>query len=235
MYGIIQIVTLSLALSCVRSHVIWEAPNELHPVHGLYVKPSKDGTTGDLYVAATEENGVKTQWLTDQPINFLPAATTLVPKTAPLPAKSSLSKTTQEDKIAPQKRAIITSPALKYAYALPISGLPGENVAPYPYAIPTTPSSEELVPPCSTGIPAAPYPFQYFYPQMLAAIANAMKSYKENDSKEENPVVSAPLPYWPQGYGYPYQYVFVDPNAWAQSQPRAEPLDASNSDSGESA
>ncbi|CAH2241232.1 uncharacterized protein LOC120624393 [Pararge aegeria] len=231
MYKVIHIVVFSLAALSARSQVIWEPPAELHPVHGLYVKPSSDGTTGDLYVAATEENGIKSQWLTDQPINFLPAATNLQPKTVPL--TSSPTKTSPRgDKITNQKRAIITSPAVKYAYTLPGA----ENLVPYPYAAPTNPPSEgSVTPPCSKDIPAQPYPFQYFYPQMMSAITNVMKSYKESESTEENTPIAAPTPYWPQAYGYPYQYVFIDPNTWAQSQTNPLPSEAPSSGSSETA
>lgn len=233
MYGILEVLIFAAAFSCCRSHAIWEAPGELHPVHGLYVKPSSDGTTGDLYVAATEENGVQTQWLTDQPVNFLSAATSLQPKTVPL--TSSLTKT-QEDKTTNQKRAILTSPAVKYAYALPVAGAEG-NVATYPYAIPTaavaTPAEGSVIPPCSADIPVQPYPYQYFYPHMMSAIASAVNSYKDSESNEEKTPLAAPTPYWPQAYGYPYQYVFVDPNAWAQSQ--ANPSEGASSSSSEGA
>ncbi|XP_034840178.1 uncharacterized protein [Maniola hyperantus] len=238
------VVILSLALVCVRSHVIWEAPNELHPVHGLYVKPSMDGTTGDLYVAATEENGRKSEWLTDQPVNFHTlAATVLKPKTVPL---SATETSLQEDKITTQKRAVITSPTMKYAYAhaidntayaLPISGVEG-NVGSYPYAIPASVPSEASIPPCSPNIPAQMgqlYPFQYVYPQMMSAIASAMSAYKGKEDSEEKTPIATPTPYWPQAYGYPYQYVFIDPNTWAQSQTSASPLEAQSSNSSETA
>ncbi|XP_045785875.1 uncharacterized protein LOC123881222 [Maniola jurtina] len=246
MYETVEVVLIfSLTLSCVQSHVMWEAPNELHPVHGLYVKPSMDGTTGDLYVAATEENGRKSEWLTDQPVNFLaPAATVLQPKTVPL---SATKTTLQEDKTNTQKRAIITSPAMKYAYPhgidktaypQPIPVAVEGNVGLYPYAVPTIAPSEASIPPCSPNMPsqmAQPYPFQYFYPQMMSAIASAMNACKGNEDGEEKTPIAAPTPYWPQAYGYPYQYVYVDPNTWAQTQTSATPLEAQSSSSSETA
>ncbi|CAH4037282.1 unnamed protein product [Pieris brassicae] len=176
----------------VQCGVVWETPSNLQPVHGLYVKPSVDGTTGDLYVAATEDNGVNSQWLTDQPINFLASAS----ENHQLP----LSFTSRDsDEVPPQKRAVLTTP-IQFAQALPTET--EKSV----YHVPT---SDEKSTPCAHP---APYysPFQYFYPQMLSAIANA---YTQKEGNQE--AVKAQPTAWPHAYAYPFQYVMFDPRVWA--------------------
>lgn len=204
----------------------WTGPNQLQPVHGLYVKPSSDGTTGDLYVAASEDSGTKAQWLTDQPVNFLPssAPTTQAGQAIPVvyptyPAQDESSNT--------QKRAIITSPpvaAVQYAYALPFNPAEGAQL-PYPYTIPTS-STPETSPPTQCEKTAVPYnPFQFFYPHMMQAYANAKNVLKESgmsDEKASSVIPQASL--WPNSYSYPQypMYVMVDPSTWAHHSQSAQ-------------
>ncbi|CAH2086262.1 unnamed protein product [Euphydryas editha] len=217
------VLLFSFYLNWVQCHVLWETPNALQPVHGLFVKPSIDGTTGDLYVAATEDNGVKSQWLTDTPVNFLPTSTQNQPKAIPVSYTSSVTKTSSpnEETITNQKQAVITSPTVRYAYAIPVPGGEGNFFAPYPYTIPATTAGEGTnIPYCSSESTPQNYsPFQYFYPPMMSAIANAMNAFKEGDTEggSQNITPHSP-PYWPHTYGYPYQYIMVDPKAWSQSQ-----------------
>ncbi|XP_045491513.1 uncharacterized protein LOC123691254 [Colias croceus] len=214
MSRLIGTILISLLITCASSHVAWETPNSLQPVHGLYVMPSDDGTTGDLYVAATEENGSKSQWLTDQPVNFLAAATES--QAVPLPLTSGLTTSPLEEKLNTQKRAVLATPPIKYAYALSTTGSEGNTVLPYPYTAPSAAKTEESnLPPCAT---ATQYysPFQYFYPQMMSAIANAFNAHnKENSASEEGKTSNVPTAVWPHTYAYPFQYVMVDPSAWA--------------------
>lgn len=237
---------LALAFNLARGHSdYWRTPNHLQPVHGLYIKPSTDGTTGDLYVAATEENGVKAQWLTDQPVNFVqtPAAQHMAQHTTqhatlPLSYLSSLTAAAlphDESIVMTQKRAVITSPAIKYAYALPVPGSPEGSAVPYPYALPSAPSitatSSETSTECSdnpnTSLAYPQYPY-FYYPQMMAAFAHAMSSaLKEVGAGDETlsstaqPAQSSAM--WPYSYPYPMQYVMMDPNAWARSLTAAAP------------
>ncbi|XP_072943574.1 uncharacterized protein [Epargyreus clarus] len=225
--GITKCLFLSLTVSRIRGHLP-RVTNQLYPVQGLFVKPSVDGTTGDLYVAATEDHGVDTHWLTDQPVNFLPtaAATSTKPTTVPVSFSSSFSKTSSphEESVMTQKRAIITSPQLKYTYALPSSE--GSPIPPYPYVAVPVASTDGSAPPCSSeGTPALPSypqfsPFHYFYPQMMAAMANAMTAVNDGDNEKGFNPPAAP-PFWPHAYSYPYQYVMVDPTLWAQAQASA--------------
>ncbi|CAH0721811.1 unnamed protein product, partial [Brenthis ino] len=209
---------------CVQCHFLLETSKHLQPVHGLYVKPSSDGTTGDLYVAASEDDGVKSQWITDQPINFLSSASEHQPsKTHPITLTTTLTKNSSpnEETITSQKRAVITSPVVKYAYALPVPGADGNLLAPYPYVTPTVTASSEgsNISPCPTEIPTQAYS-PYFYPYMLSALANAINSLKDVENSDENTptIASQASPYWPHTYTYPYQYVMVDPKAWLQNQ-----------------
>ncbi|XP_013145985.1 PREDICTED: uncharacterized protein LOC106109128 [Papilio polytes] len=191
--------SFSLVYSTKSDAANFIVPKQLTPVHGLFVKPSEDGTTGDLYVAASEDSGVDSQWLTEHPINFLPASTQA-------------------------QKTVVTSPPVKYAYALPIPGMPDtKGFSPYPfglYAPHNYKAAEEsqcqlegLMPP--TSLPAYPYPF--YYPHMMAALTATLNPHKE----EENDGASRdalPIPqHWP-GYAYPYQYIVLDPAAWAQTQ-----------------
>lgn len=242
-------VVLVLALNFAHGHVaFWNTPNHLHPVRELYVKPSVDGITGDLYVAATEENGANTQWLTDQPINFLP---TVAAQQAPVPISyaSSLTATAlphDESVVTTQKRAVLTSPAIKYTYALPAPGAPDANAVPYPYgAIPapqpiqTTDGNRECVDVPANHVYPQYSPYHFYYPQMLSAFANALNAFsKETGHNEDSNSSAAPqtAPMWP--YSYPVQYVMVDPTKWAQGQvasvpPQATPAAASASSGSE--
>lgn len=219
-FGLVLITALGLA----KGHVAyWNTPNKLQPVHGLYVKPSVDGTTGDLYVAATEESGSKSQWLTDQPINFLPAAT------QPIAYASNIAL---PEEVNPQKRAVISSP-LQYTYAYPVPGHTGDtNSLQYPYTLPTSavttvPSETPL--PVNKDAPGSPalsqyQPFQYLYPQMLSAYADLLNAFKDTNGVTEETSNTATTqttqtpPVWPPTYAYPVQYVMVDPSMWAQNQ-----------------
>ncbi|XP_030027213.1 uncharacterized protein LOC115445172 [Manduca sexta] len=237
MSKIISLFTCICLAAAVESHVAhWNTPNQLHPVHGLFVKPSSDGTTGDLYVAATEDTGVKSQWLTDQPVNFLPTAAASQSHQSALPVP--FTGYPHEESFN-QKRAVV-NPPVQYAYALPVpSGSESGAVAPYPYALPTaamTSSSSESSTSTCTMDPAKAniqqYPFQYFYPQMMSAYANALSILKDAGLSDDtaSSVMSQTSPMWPP-YGYP-MYVMVDPSAWAQSQatPSSSTTSTTNSD-----
>lgn len=214
----LKVVVIALSLTCVRGH-----PYQLHPVQGLYVKPSVDGTTGDLYVAATEDNGVKTQWLTDQPINFLPAQTAAMPVSY-TSSFSTASLPHDEAVVSTQKRAVVTSPAFKYTYALP--GSSDSSAFAYPYSALTSAISSatategtETAEPVAASYPQ--YPFQYYYPQMMTAFANAMSVLKDAGVSDETAGSVMSQAMWPPSYTYPVQYVMVDPAAWAASQAAA--------------
>ncbi|XP_014370213.2 uncharacterized protein LOC106720145 [Papilio machaon] len=202
-------------------------PKQLTPVHGLFVKPSEDGITGDLYVAASEDSGVDSQWLTEHPINFLPASTQAQAASAPVTFTSSLttSSSPHEKTVTNKKKTVVTSPPVKYAYALPIPGAPDMNgFSPYPFGLyaPHNYKAEEsqcqmegLTPP--TSLPSYPYPF--YYPHMMAALAGALNSHKEGENDGASRT-ALPVPHhWPGTYAYPYQYIMLDPAAWSsQSQ-----------------
>lgn len=234
----LRVLVLALAFNLAKGHsAYWRTPNHLHPVHGLYIKPSTDGTTGDLYVAATEENGVKAKWLTDHPVNFLPTPAAQHPA-LPISYLSDLTAAAfPHDKsvAATQKRAIITSPAIKYTYALPVPGSSEGSTVPYPYALPsapvTTATTSESSTECSdnplTSVAYQHYP-SFYYTQMMAAFAHAMNNAlkdagatDETGTSTAQAVQSAAM--WPYAYPYPVQYVMMDPNAWAQSQTAAAP------------
>lgn len=214
--GFTQALVLTVVLSAAKSHVAsWKTSNQLHPVHEIFVKPSSDGTTGDLYIAATEESGVNT-WLTDQPVNFLPqTAQASIPVAYTFPTSPATEESTT------QKRAVI-SPPVQYAYALPVASSDGVS---YSYTVPTqTPSTTEstpaTAPPCESKT-AIPYsPFQFFYPQLMSAYANAKTILKESGMSDEKAASVLPQasPMWPSTYAYPTMYVMVDPSTWAQSQ-----------------
>lgn len=229
---------IALAFNLARGHVpYWRTPNHLQQVHGLYIKPSTDGTTGDLYVAATEESGAKAQWLTDQPVNFLPTPSG---QHGPLPMSYLSSMTAaalpQDESVArTQKRAVLTSPAIKYAYALPMTGTPEGSVVPYPYAMPSAPtitatSSESSTECCDNTNTSALHPGYAFlyYQQMMAAVAHAMSSaLKEAGATDETSKSTAQgaqsATTWPFSLPYPVQYVIMDPKAWAQNQTTPSP------------
>ncbi|XP_053625219.1 uncharacterized protein LOC128683527 [Plodia interpunctella] len=211
------------ALAFAKGHVAYRnLPNKLQPVHGLYVKPSVDGTTGDLYVAATEDNGVKSQWLTDQPVGFLPTAHQSV---------GYNPNALTDDAINTQKRAVVNAP-LQYAYAYPIPGHTEGKSLPYPYSIPTPAPTQantdvtQLNPDVAVNAGVPQYqPLQYFYPQMMSAYADLLNAFKEQatavasaaGANEESSTAIPQTPsVWP--YAYPFQYVMVDPSMWVQSQ-----------------
>lgn len=221
----------SLVITCVSGYPNLWHNNQLTPVHGLYVKPSTDGITGDLFVAATEENGVKSQWAADKPINFLPVAPTVQPQATAIPVAYPSLYTTQHDESANQKRAVmpsaIPSAPVQYAYAMPVpSGTQAEGtqVASYPYAY-TIPATPTETPKCehqttTSQYPSYQFPFQVFYPQMMSAYTNAMSILKDAGLSEDSAstVMSQAAPMWsPASYAYP-MYVMVDPNAWNQNQ-----------------
>lgn len=217
-------VVAALVVTCVSGYPnIWHG-NQLTPVHGLYVKPSSDGTTGDLFVAATEENGVKSQWAVDKPVNFLPVSATTQPQTSGIPV--AYAYPTTHDENATQKRAVIPSAPVQYAYAMPVQSgtqAEGSQVATYPYAY-TIPSTSTETPKCEHQATAAQYPYQFpfqmFYPQMMSAYTNAMSILKDAGLTEESAstVMSQAAPTWsPASYAYP-MYVMVDPNTWNQNQ-----------------
>ncbi|KAJ8722565.1 hypothetical protein PYW07_003745 [Mythimna separata] len=223
-------VVAALVVTCVSGYPnLWHS-NQLTPVHGLYVKPSSDGTTGDLFVAATEENGVKSQWAADKPINFL--SVTAQPQATAVPVAYPSLYPTQHDESATQKRSVMPSAVpnapVQYAYAMPVPSTTqteGNQVASYPYAyaIPSTSTATET-PKCEHQAAASPYPYQFpfqmFYPQMTSAYTNAMSILKDAGLSEESAstVMSQAAPTWaPASYAYP-MYVMVDPNAWTQNQ-----------------
>lgn len=233
-----KVLVLALAFNLAKGHsAYWRTPNHLHTVRELYIKPSTDGTTGDLYVAATEDNGVKAQWLTDQPLNFLPppAAQHAALPISYLSSLTAAALPHEESASMPQKRAVITSPAIKYTYALPVPGSPEGSTVPYPYTLPSAPlataTSSESSTECSDSpITSMAYPHypSYYYPQMMAAFAHAMNNaLKEAGAKNEAGTSAAQAVHsaamWPYAYPYPVQYVMMDPNAWAQSQTTAAP------------
>lgn len=224
-----HIVFILILATSAKGHVTtWSKNNNhLHPVHRLFVKPSDDGTTGDLYVAATEENGVKTEWLTDQPVNFLPAATAN-PHLSPIPFSYASSFSTAHDESPTQKRAVV-NPPMQYAYGLPYPSSSGDGViTPYPYTWPPIASSNPPTKtensnktPCSLDPAKANVPqyspFQLFYPQMMAAYANAIGVLKEAGLNEEtaNSVMSQSSLWSP--YAYP-MYIVIDPSTWPDIQ-----------------
>ncbi|CAG4988779.1 unnamed protein product [Parnassius apollo] len=196
----------------------------------FFVKPSEDGITGDLYVAATEDNGITSEWLTDQPINFLskPSASQSQAASMPVTYTSSLttSSSPHEETVTTKKRAVFTSPAVKYAYALPVPGpTDGNSFNPYPYAYyapsfskPGEESQCRLENVASPATGVHPYPYPYYYPHMMTALSAAMNALKEGD-EDSSANVSQPAQHgWPTAYTYPYQYIMVDPATWALSQ-----------------
>lgn len=211
---------LIVIYSCVQGHVTQRNdPNQLHPVHGLYIKPSVDGSTGDLYVAATEEDGVKSQWLTDASVNFLPATAASQKHETAFPSPFAASYP-HEETVNKKKQA---GAPVQYAYAVPMTTAPNEGTSPYPYALPVSafPSqaSESLIPcldPAKANIPQYS-PFHFFYPQMMSAYTKSMSILKEAGVNEDtaNSVMPTP-PMW-SPYSYP-MYVMMDPSTWTKSQ-----------------
>ncbi|KAJ8725777.1 hypothetical protein PYW08_003960 [Mythimna loreyi] len=225
-------IVAALVATCVSGYPNLWHNNQLTPVHGLYVKPSSDGTTGDLFVAATEENGVKSQWAADKPVNFLTVAATAQPQAAAMPAAYPSLYSTQHDESATHKRSVMPSAVpnapVQYAYAMPVqSGTQAEGgqvaTYPYAYAIPSTTSTATETPKCEHQAAASPYPyqlpFQMFYPQMMSAYTNAMSILKDAGMSEESAstVMSQAAPTWSPTYAYP-MYVMVDPNTWNKNQ-----------------
>lgn len=231
MNGLKSAVVLVLAVIQVRGHLVWNDP-ELQPVQGLYVKPSSDGISGDLYVAATEDNGVQSQWLTEQPVNFLRAPSQHQHSAIPhFASNNDLSG--DETLIATQKRAVINDQAANYYNQH--SGTPETAYAPYNYAgipsakteaLPATESSQVQAAPTPAAIPQYS-PYHYMYPHMMyAAYANAVKAYQDagkgkEDSSINNKITPFPTAMWPTTSYYPMQYLMMDPTAWAKSQATA--------------
>ncbi|XP_050667935.1 uncharacterized protein LOC126967490 [Leptidea sinapis] len=215
-------------------NVIWETPENLQPVHGLFVKPSSDGTTGDLFVAATEDSGIKSQWLSEQPINFLSAAAQTLPNTAPVftGSISSLSSP-QEESVTTQKRAVLTSPTVKYTYNLPIATEEDDLVKNPIVTSSLSPSTaEETEGSCAASPAVQQYsPYHYIYPHMLSTIVNTLNAYKEPGKTDDNKVATVQTPFWPQAYAYPFQYVVVDPSTWTTSSTTATSSSASGKES----
>ncbi|CAH0406388.1 unnamed protein product [Chilo suppressalis] len=210
------LLTISTALAVSNGHVaITKTPNELHPVHELYVKPSADGTTGDLYVAATEESGSKTQWLTDQPVHFLP-----------MQSQPAIPTSYAEESLNTKRAIVNPQPQQQYPYALPATGRSEANTVPsYPYALPVpspTPATETKTEgPITTAAAIPQYnPYQYFYPQIMAAYANMLSVLKDAGMSDESAAsaLTQGSSMWPHSYTYPVQYVMVDPSMWAQAQ-----------------
>ncbi|XP_063620417.1 uncharacterized protein LOC134792905 [Cydia splendana] len=216
---------LALAFASARGHLAWPG-GDFQAVQGLYIKPSGDGTTGDLYVAATEDNGVSSQWLTDQPVNFLAAGSHPQPTAHPLFSALSSNALPLEESTT-QKRSAITGPAAKYAY-----GLPAESgYSSYSYAGIQSPKSEAVPatkPEASTiasGSAVPQYPYNYLYPHMVqAAYSSALKVLKDagvgSEDANNNAVAPYPTSYWPASY-YPMHYIMMDPTAWAKKHAAA--------------
>ncbi|CAH1645965.1 unnamed protein product [Spodoptera littoralis] len=221
-----------LLLTCVSGHPnIWQT-DVLAPVHGFYVKPSADGTKGDLFVAATEENGVKSQWALDQPISILPVPTQ--PQAASVPVAYSPVYATAHEESSPQKRSALTTPTpsapVQYAYAMPVSSsTPVETTGtavsyPYAYTMTATATASET-PKCEHQTNTVQYPYQFpyhmFYPHMMmSAYTNAMSILKDAGFSEDsaNSVMAHASPMWsPTSYAYP-MYVMIDPKPCAQDE-----------------
>lgn len=229
-----------LVVTCVSGYPnIWHS-NQLTPVHGLYVKPSSDGTTGDLFVAATEESGAKSQWAVDKPINFLPVSATAQPQATAMPMAYASGYPTTHDESATQKRTVMPSPVpsapVQYAYAMPVPSTTqgeGGQVASYPYAyqISSSPTETTKCEQANTSQYPYQFPFQLFYPQMTSAYTNAMSILKDAGLSEDSAstVMLQAAPMWaPASYAYP-MYVMVDPNAWNQNQATTTQTPASTS------
>lgn len=213
---------VALAFTLVAGYPnLWNG-NHLSPVHGIYVQPSTNGITGDLLVAATEENGVKTQWAVDQPINFIPV-TTATQQAGAVAVPYAQNCQTSQDENSTQKRAVVSNP-VQYAYALPVpTGKQGENTpVAYAYPIAAATAATTETPKCEHGN-ALHYPYQFpyqlFYPQLMTAYSNAMSILKDVGLSEDSAsaVMAQATPTWPSSYAYP-MYVMVDPNTWNQNQ-----------------
>ncbi|XP_068629661.1 uncharacterized protein [Battus philenor] len=211
---VLAAIILAFYLSVIKA-ANFDLHNQLTPVHGLFVRPSEDGVTGDLYVAASEDNDVNSQWLAEHPINFLPSTQT---QAASVPIKYTKSLTStispNEETITTQKRAVIKSNPIKYAYALPVPG-PADASAFNPYAFgfygANIPKSEKTK--CQSQDPL-PYPYPYFYPHMMTALTTAMNNLREDEDDTKS---RQPFPHqWPGAYTYPYQYIMLDPTTWSQ-------------------
>lgn len=201
---VLHSVVLALTIVYTRAHLAYWAPNPLQAVQGLYVKPSSDGHTGDLYVAASEDNGVNSQWVADKPINFLPANH---PQAVTYSSSYASNTSPGEEVVTTQKRAIFSSPTAKYTYASPASNDANGNALPsYPYALPA-----------SSGDPSATS-----YPYSLTGATsadgnNAAAAYPyaiptaQSDGSPQYPADTAAVqpasPYY--GYGYQYYYPYL--------------------------
>lgn len=228
---------IALAFGCVSANLAIWSSNKLQPVQGLYVKPSSDGSTGDLYVAATEDSGVNAQWVADQPINFLPQSTIA-------PAFAAPEETVH-------KRSIFTNPALKYANAQPAeaSTTPAQT---YPYAttaaVPTEGALVQYSTEAAQQVPYQQYSYPYnynYFPYLMSAVttsgANALKELGVSEEVANAVLVAQSNALWSAAAllsyptQYPYNsYVSVDPAAaaaaWAQHQAAvaATPATATN-------
>lgn len=223
-----SVIFISIIVTSVRSYPGYWGSTNLNPVHGLYVKPSSDGSKGDLFVAASEDNGVKSQWMVDQPISFLPIAAATQSQATALPVPCSF---THNDDSSTHKRAVMPSPVsnpqVQYAYALPSVVPSTENnpLASYPYAYPLPLSSENPAPKCEPSSTSSqypfPFPFQFFYPQMMSAYSNAVTILKDaglSDDAANSVMAHHASPMWGSSpYSYP-MYVMVNPGSWYQNQ-----------------
>lgn len=206
------LVLLAILLASSEGHILQWTPNSLAQVQGLYVKPSFDGATGDLYVAATEDEGKKTQWVADQPINFLGSAAQQV---APASVAYSTSVGAPVNGIVTShQQAVYTSPTTKYYYS------PDSNaVAPCPHAQ-ANPVDAAAVQYPMDYYRAQYAMLQYFYPYILqtAALtaANALKEAGLSD--EMTQAVMSRTSLW-SPYSYPTQYANgAVQNSWPQQK-----------------
>ncbi|XP_048479612.1 uncharacterized protein LOC125489074 [Plutella xylostella] len=214
------VIALACVCACAHAHMgYWGGQSPLQPVAGLYVKPSHDGITGDLYVAASEDNGVNSQWVSEQPINFMQSYAQ-GQSAVPISYSSSLTtaKSPLEEVITAQKRAVITNPQVQYTYPV---GADGKPVLSYPYTMMAGAGTTAQYPEAAAAAYAGhPYSaFHYFYPYLMsAALANAMKELGVNEETTNAVATPAATPAasaWASSAYYPWQYM-MDPTAWAQ-------------------
>ncbi|GBP27943.1 hypothetical protein EVAR_83572_1 [Eumeta japonica] len=228
------VILIFFIITNVKAHsTASNAENRLQPVSGLYVQPSADGATGDLYVAASEDNGVQTQWIADQPINILPtgaAAQTqqVSPAAACTPSLAPQTPSEGESSSAVHMRSFIMNP-LQYASAttLPMPASYG-IVSPYQYAVAAMNSSpgETDASKLTEGLPTKIIqtrthyvPLQFLYPGLANAEASTAGDTNKEDSKVDGPTPQSPVPVWPYPYTYPtMQYVAINPSMYDQNQ-----------------
>ncbi|CAB3255357.1 unnamed protein product [Arctia plantaginis] len=227
MQAISSVIFISVIVTSVTSYPGYWSSTNLNPVHSLYVKPSSDGSKGDLFVAASEDSGVKSQWMVDQPINFLPIAAATQPQATTLPVTCPF--TTHNDETSTHKRAVmpnpVSSPQIQYAYALPVSSTENNPLSSYPYVYPVPFNPENPASKCEPSSTAPHYPFpspfQFFYPQMMSAYSNAMTILKDaglSDDAANSVMAHHASPMWGSSpYAYP-MYLMVNPGSWYQNQ-----------------